>query len=131
VCWRPWKARPVLEVLEGMCCVLLDLYAGGRGGIRCVLELLEVVLEVLEVLEPGMVRCVPLCMLEAVESVLCLLKVPEVILCAIDRRARMLCAGAAGEHAMCAVGARCWRLCSMCFRCWSLEARRCVELCML
>jgi len=67
-------------------------------GIRYVLE---VVLEVLEVLEPGMVRCVPLCMLEAVESVLCLLKVPEVILYAIDRRAHMLCAGAAGEHAMC------------------------------
>ena len=59
----------------------------------------------LEVLEPGRVRCVPLCRLEAVDSVLCLLKVPEVILYAIDCRARMLCAGAAGEHAMYAVGA--------------------------
>ena len=65
VCWR--YVLDVLDVPEGIRCVLLCMLEAVDGGL-CLLELR--VLDVLDV--PEVTRCVLLCMLEAVEGELSL-----------------------------------------------------------
>ncbi len=94
VYWRLWSFRNLLEMLEVLDVpeVVCRLYAGGCG-MREVLEVMRCVLlcmleavdgelclqEALEAAE--VVCCVLVCMLEAVECGICLLEVLEVIRC--------------------------------------------------
>src|SRR5436190_685031 len=95
MCWRPRRAYgmscathqrkvcdvcwSLLEVLDAMRCVLLRMLEAMEGRL-CLLEILHV----LEV--PEVIRCVLLCMLEAIRCVLlCMLEVVRrVLLCMLE-----------------------------------------------